>query len=745
MSSARLDSAPSAGRSSSRLPLLLRLTVLVALLAVAVGVSLLPAVQGRSSVSLPDSPSASRVLNVSDDSGSIPPEGSGSVPPEGSGSIPPEGSGSTPPEGSGSTPPEGSGSTPPEGSGSSSPGDGSGSSSSSDPEPPAPAPVILDFSPKSGPQHGGTLLTVTGINLDVVSSVTIAGNFCSNVRFSDGQPEKITCMTGPAPQNTVAPVRLLFSEDEHLDSVDDFTYHNAPQVTSITPTLGPKTGDTVVTLKAYLPADDPVVAVRFDNYPCEYLKVSTSEIECITPRVLNAGQLRVYIVTEKGGSSSEPIMFTFLEPPVVSSISPSSGPMSGGTRVNIVGEHFGSTTDDIESITLADVPCKSITLRNSTHLSCTSGASSNSIRGNVIVTNVHSGPGGSKSVQFTYNLGPLQGGTTVTISGHLLGDSLDDILLVTLAGLPCLNVQIANNGDITCTSSPSAEPLSGPVIVTTRSGGASDGEAVFTYNLPPHVRSVTPDSGPQTGNTQILIVGESLGQNRADVLDVTVGGISCFQSLEYVSPSQLKCFTPANGVSGPVVVTTASGGSGKDLDNAIFTYMMAPRVLGFDPAEGLVSGFTLVQIRGDFLGTSRDDIADVIVAGHSCLYSLTFISSNHITCVTPTAFGSSHGPVTVITYSGGIDCRVGIVSCAAFIGIMLLVVLLVVIGIATYVLIYYVNRDDELKKQLKNLRRDVAMQLWPDSAPAPASHETGETAPLLSQYPEGMDGFTSFE
>lgn len=53
------------------------------------------------------------------------------------------------------------------------------------------------------------------------------------------------------------------------------------------------------------------------------------------------------------------------------------------------------------------------------------------------------------------------------------------------------------------------------------------------------------------------------------------------------------------------------------------------------------------------LGESLADVLDVVVGGQSCRYSLTYISSSHLSCITPPSASSVTGPVMVTTLSGG--------------------------------------------------------------------------------------------
>jgi len=78
-----------------------------------------------------------------------------------------------------------------------------------------------------------------------------------------------------------------------------------------------------------------------------------------------------------------------------------------------------------------------------------------------------------------------------------------------------------------------------------------------------------------------------------------------------------------------------------------------PKILSIIPTVGPKSGGTLLQITGRNLGTSRDDITRLMVAGCNCLASLEYYAPNKIMCTTTESEGK--GPITLTTKSGGMS------------------------------------------------------------------------------------------
>jgi hypothetical protein len=244
--------------------------------------------------------------------------------------------------------------------------------------------------------------------------------------------------------------------------------------------------------------------------------------------------------------------------------------------------------------------------------------------------------------------GPESGGTLVTISGNSLGASIDDIVSVIIDAVPCTEISLITEPEnaITCKTgtkvsgnqvemfftlepafwlvsnfincfSSSSVQLPGHVIVTTYSGGQSNQNVEFTYNPAPRATLISPNNGPGVGGTLVVIQGTYLGTSDEDVLEVTVAGVSCRGTLVWVSPFSFNCTTSEidSPSSGPVVVITASGGSGSFANNTIYTYNQAPQVMSITPDSGHALGFTTVTITGSALGKSLSDVIDVAIAG----------------------------------------------------------------------------------------------------------------------------------
>ena len=111
-----------------------------------------------------------------------------------------------------------------------------------------------------------------------------------------------------------------------------------PTVTSVTPTSGPAAGGTAVKIEGsgFLPGANVDIGAAASSVEVP------SETEILaTTSAAGAGTYEV-VVTDSNGSSSGGPTFTYAAPPrpVVTSVSPTSGPVGGGTTVTIQGSGF---------------------------------------------------------------------------------------------------------------------------------------------------------------------------------------------------------------------------------------------------------------------------------------------------------------------------------------------------------------------------------------------------------------------
>jgi len=182
--------------------------------------------------------------------------------------------------------------------------------------------------------------------------------------------------------------------------------------------------------------------------------------------------------------------------PNISSISPSSGGILGGTSVTLTGTDFTGAT----LVTFGGTPATSLNVVNDTTITCITPAGTTPGPVDIIVT---TGIGISNTFSpFTYipnissiskSFGSKIGNTSVTITGT----SFIGATSVTFGGTPATSLNVVNDTTITCIT-PAHEPGAVGIIVTTGIG-VSNTFSSFTYIIPPKIIGILTVSGSTLG------------------------------------------------------------------------------------------------------------------------------------------------------------------------------------------------------------------------------------------------------
>jgi len=179
---------------------------------------------------------------------------------------------------------------------------------------------------------------------------------------------------------------------------DRFTYTGArPKITHITPAFGPTAGGTLVHVSGTGFTGATKVVFGGAAAP-SFTELSSTQLTAVSPAVA-PGVHNIYVITPGGTSASVwADLFTYVARPVVTHISPSSGPHAGGTTVTITGTGFTGATKVLFSGTAAT----HVTVVSSTKITARSPAESAGVRNVLVIT-----PGGTSAVvsadRFTYH------------------------------------------------------------------------------------------------------------------------------------------------------------------------------------------------------------------------------------------------------------------------------------------------------------------------------------------------------
>jgi hypothetical protein len=248
------------------------------------------------------------------------------------------------------------------------------------------APVITGLTPNQGPTSGGNTVTISGTNLSGATSVQF-GTHTATITANTASQITVT-----APAGAAQSVNVTVTTGVGTSNPLPYFYLTAPAITGLNVTMGPSGGGNTVTVFGSGLA--LTSAVHFGAaVATNTTVVSDSQITVTAP----AGTGTVLVTaTTPGGTSTIGLgnaYYVYVAPPVITSLGPAQGSVSGGDDVLIRGSNLTYT----DAVFFGIVPA-SFAAVSDTMVVATSPAGA---VGPVTVT-VHSPGGTSNGATFQY-------------------------------------------------------------------------------------------------------------------------------------------------------------------------------------------------------------------------------------------------------------------------------------------------------------------------------------------------------
>jgi IPT/TIG domain/Regulator of chromosome condensation (RCC1) repeat len=387
----------------------------------------------------------------------------------------------------------------------------------------APAPRISSFSPASA--LVGTVVTISGVNLDGATSVSFAGVF---------GPESTTPTFVSATQvRAVVPAEAITG---HLDVATPVgiahsagTFRVLPQITSITPGSGP--AETAVTIGGSGFAG--VSVVKFAGVPARALLIFGQDLTAYVPPTALSGRITV---TTGGGTVASPTVFLVV--PGITTFAPSHA--APGSPVDVLGTGFGG----ISAVKVNGVRA-GFSVLSRTQLRLTVPASASD--GSIAITTAGGTATSTATLfvlprvrSFAPSAAPV--GTKLTIFGNAFTGAtsvlFNGVLAVPATVTPTLITVLVP-----------ADASTGKLTIVTPSGS---GQSAGTFRVLPRIASFSPGSAP--AGTSVTITGSGF----TDVHTVKFNGVAAIAP-SVDSDHQITAQVPATASTGRITVTTAGG------------------------------------------------------------------------------------------------------------------------------------------------------------------------------------------
>uniref|UniRef100_A0A4W6BV19 Hepatocyte growth factor receptor n=1 Tax=Lates calcarifer TaxID=8187 RepID=A0A4W6BV19_LATCA len=187
-------------------------------------------------------------------------------------------------------------------------------------------PVITKVFPTSGPVRGSTTLTICGHNFGFDKSerfkaslvtVEVAGAPCKLPR--QDQANRYVCMF----------------QGLYRCVMEGFTFVE-PVIHEIFPTFGPKSGDTMLTIRGAFLDTGNKQEVTVGKAACKIQSLSSTMLTCKTPPNAVPSEQPVKLTVDSVVVVA-PVLFTYNQDPIINSIQPSRSFVSGGCTVSAHG------------------------------------------------------------------------------------------------------------------------------------------------------------------------------------------------------------------------------------------------------------------------------------------------------------------------------------------------------------------------------------------------------------------------
>ncbi|PWN00886.1 hypothetical protein DJ010_21410 [Nocardioides silvaticus] len=515
----------------------------------------------------------------------------------------------------------------------------------------APAPAVTSIAPSSGPIAGGTDVVIKGTGFTGATKVLFGTAPAASFTV-----DSATQITAVSPTSATTGLRAVTvttaSGTSAAVTAAAFTYTApVPVLTSIAPSSGPIAGGTAVVITGT--GFSGATRVKFGNAGLapSFTVDSATQITAISPPSTAIG-LRAITVTTPGGTSAyvDAGGFTYTAPaPSVTTISPSSGPLSGGTNVVITGNNFTGATRVTFGVA-GHAP--SFTVDSPTQITAVSPPSTTIALRAITVTTVGGTSAYADAGVFAYvakpavtaispSSGPQSGGTTVVIAGTGFTGATE--VVFGDAG-PASSFTVDNAYRITATSPSSDTAGLQPISVVTPGGASAETDAgSFTYVARPAVTGVSPASGPTTGGTSVVITGTDF----TGATEVVFGAAGPASSFTVDSPTRITATSPSTATIGARHVSvTTTGGASAEVDADLFTY--TPVITRVTPSAGPMSGGTEVVITG----TGFTDATEVTFGDAGPAAAFTVDSATRITATSPAASDTGARNIRVTTADG---------------------------------------------------------------------------------------------
>ena len=419
------------------------------------------------------------------------------------------------------------------------------------------------------------------------------GTAASVVTIYDGYHG--ACIAPPSPIGRVIFV-IRYVESGMISNSLQFTYLEQLLVYDVTPNKGIFTGGTAVTVTGRNFVDSSNLVCRFGSINVQASYINSSRISCVTPKQ-DPGVVRFAVSNNGDDLSAAVLKFTFIESCEINQIIPSRGPITGGTRLKLLGSGFEVNNTYCRIAFMPPVIINAEVASDTTSF-CVSPEASKPGEYDVEVS-IGGVAFSASKVKFQYVMGPVvsnifpqrfasSGGTTLKIVGSNFVESSSTMCRFRSEQTSRSYLVSANYRDSRYVECKTPVMVFGAYTLALTTNGYDFVTSPVTVDVyvDPNIVAILPQYGPASGGTQINVYGKGFSSRSPTC---RFGGVVV--SAIYVSEKHVICISPAQSMKETVTLSVSMNSVDFVTSSGIvFTYTEIPSIIKISPTTGYTRG-----------------------------------------------------------------------------------------------------------------------------------------------------------
>ncbi|XP_072180999.1 plexin-B1-like [Diadema setosum] len=349
--------------------------------------------------------------------------------------------------------------------------------------------------------------------------------------------------------------------------------------------------------------------------------------------------------------------------PVITSFWPTSGPMEGNTRVEVSGTDLGASFSDVVSVMIGDSNCSLAGMESyyqpGLSVSCLTAPGARDGTGRVTVT--VAGQGASRQAtssqaytytdptiqSFTPRMGPMAGGTEVTITGSHVGSGR--LHSAHFGDVEC-NIRFVNETTVLCETGRSGAVRNETLRFTIDDSAVRLSEEKFSFLANPQILNLNDPSFDRrsitSGGINMVVIGEGFDLIQDPMTVITYGGARS-QEVCSGNSSVLVCPSPSlpgpvsqrrrRDIDSPVQAKLDFDFDGFVIDGGLLTYYRDPVYFNFSETDMILNVNPVVPLTLQGialnLASEKHDIQVLIGSDGSC--PVILLNATHLRCNLP--------------------------------------------------------------------------------------------------------------